>query len=60
MSGWRDGEGRTASDRRKHEGRTERLRFMETLRYRPQTLIKPALSAAFVALLIFALINAFI
>jgi hypothetical protein len=59
MSGWRDADGRTAADRRKQENDAARARLAERVRNRPLSLVKPALSAAFVALLIFALLLAF-
>ncbi|WP_395646577.1 hypothetical protein [Terricaulis sp.] len=59
MSGWRDVDGRTASERRQHAGDVERTRLLDTLRHRPLSLVKPALAGVFVLLLIAALLNYF-
>jgi hypothetical protein len=58
MAGWRDSEGRTASERAKLRGGEERDEFMRTARHRPLTLLKGFLGFAFVLLLVFALIAA--
>ena len=55
-SGWRDAEGRTASERRKLDGAEDRARFIDRMRRRPLGLVKPTLALAFAALLIAALI----
>jgi len=57
MSGWRDQDGNTATERRKASGDRERARLMETVRRRPLSLIRPILGALFVAVLVFALLN---
>lgn len=59
MAGWRDTEGRTATDRRKQGDAAARARFAETVKNKPLSLVKPVMSAAFVALLIAALLLAF-
>lgn len=59
MSGWRDTDGRTAGERRAREDQAARARFAETLKNRPLSLVKPALSALFVLVLIIALLLAF-
>lgn len=59
MSGWRDEDGRTAAERRKGDQAKERARFVETVRNRPLSLVKPALGALFVGVLVFALISAY-
>ncbi len=60
MGGWRDEDGRTVTDRRKIGGEQERARFFADVRYRPLTVLKGLVGFAFVALLVFALINWFI
>ena len=57
MSGWRDQDGNTAAERRKVSGERERARFLETVRHRPLSLVRPILGGLFVLVLIFALIN---
>lgn len=57
MSGWRDQDGNTASERRKIGGQHERARFLETVRHRPLSLLRPLLGALFVFVLVFALLN---
>jgi hypothetical protein len=58
MSGWRDSEGRTASERARERGAEERAAFMQTARHRPLTILKGLLGFAFVLLLVFALVAA--
>lgn len=58
MSGWRDADGNTAADRRKQDDAAARARFLDRVRSRPLSLVKPALSALFVGLLIVALLMA--
>jgi hypothetical protein len=60
MSGWRDADGRTAADRRKQDSEASQTRFAERVRNRPLSLVKPLLSAAFVAVLIVAVLFAFL
>ncbi|MBN8605690.1 MAG: hypothetical protein J0L81_02125 [Caulobacterales bacterium] len=60
MSGWRNADGRTAADRRKQDSEASQARFLERARNRPLSLAKPLLRAAFVALLIIALLFAFL
>ena len=57
MGGWRDGDGRTVTDRRKIGAEQERARFFADVRYRPLTVLKALVGFAFVALLVFALLN---
>lgn len=57
MSGWRDTDGRTASERRKLRSATDRAQFAETLRRRPITFVKGLLGFAFILVLVFALIG---
>ncbi|MEZ5959771.1 MAG: hypothetical protein R3C30_05005 [Hyphomonadaceae bacterium] len=57
MGGWRDEDGRTAADRRKLGDEQARARFFADVRYRPLTVFKTLAGFAFVALLVFALIN---
>jgi hypothetical protein len=59
MSGWRDESGRTAAERKKIVHARDRARLAETVRHRPLSLVKPALGALFIAILVFALIAAF-
>ncbi|HVK79624.1 MAG TPA: hypothetical protein VM915_03340 [Verrucomicrobiae bacterium] len=59
MSGWRDADGRTAADRQKQENQASQARFAERVRNRPLSLVKPLLSAAFIGVLIIALLLAF-
>jgi hypothetical protein len=59
MGGWRDEDGRTASEREKVQRASDRARFAETLRNRPVSLLKPALGLVFVGVLVFALIAAY-
>jgi len=59
MSGWRDADGRTAADRQKQENVASRARFAQRVRNRPLGLVKPVVSAVFVAILILALLLAF-
>lgn len=54
--GWRDAEGRTAPERRRLDSAQERARFIDRVRHRPFSLVKPALMLAFAALLAGALI----
>jgi hypothetical protein len=58
MAGWRDSEGRTASERAKERGAEERAVFLHTARHRPLTMLKGLLGFAFVLLLVFALVTA--
>lgn len=60
MGGWRDEDGRTATDRRRLGDEQERARFFAEVRYRPLTVLKTLVGFAFVALLVFALINMFV
>jgi hypothetical protein len=55
--GWRDADGRTASERRRLRGAEERARFLDTVRRRPLSLVRPTLVLALAALLIFALVS---
>lgn len=59
MSGWRDEEGRTAADRKVRAKAQEHARFLETARNRPLSLVKPALGALLIAVLVFALVAAY-
>ncbi|MGE0533034.1 MAG: hypothetical protein AB7G40_13130 [Hyphomonadaceae bacterium] len=59
MSGWRDEEGRTAADRKSRAQAQERARFLETARNRPLSLVKPAIGALFIGVLVFALVAAY-
>ena len=59
MSGWRDEEGRTAADRKTRVKTEERARFLETVRNRPLSLVKPALGAVFIGVLVFAVVAAY-
>jgi hypothetical protein len=52
MSGWRDSEGQTPSER----ARDKRAENLDTLRHRPLSLVKPALALLFVLLLVAALV----
>jgi len=56
VSGWRDTDGRTAQQRRTVGEVEARTRFLDTVRHRPLSLVKPALGIAFVAILIAALL----
>jgi hypothetical protein len=57
MSGWRDAEGRTASERRRLRAGEERARFVDTARRRPLTLLKSLAGFAFILLLVFFVIG---
>jgi len=59
MSGWRDSDGRTASDRRKLADDAARSRFLERVRHRPLSLLRPIGGALFIALLVVTLLLAF-
>lgn len=59
MSGWRDEDGRTAADRQKTQRASDRAHFLDMLRNRPLSLVKPALGLVFVGVLVFALIAAY-
>lgn len=59
MSGWRDEEGRTAADRKSRAQAQERACFLETARNRPLSLVKPAIGALFIGVLVFALVAAY-
>lgn len=56
-SGWRDTEGRTAAERQRLNDAAGRARFVDTVRRRPLSLVKPALMLALAAVLIFALMS---
>ena len=56
-SGWRDTEGRTAADRRKLGHAAARSRFVDTVRRRPLSLVKPMLMLTLAAALIFWLMS---
>lgn len=58
MSGWRDGDGRTAAERKKIQGAEERARFAADVRHRPLTLLKGLLGFGFILILVFALLFA--
>jgi hypothetical protein len=58
MSGWRDVEGRTNAERRRANADTERKSFLDRLRNRPTSLVKPLLGFCFVVVLVFALMLA--
>lgn len=60
MSGWRDADGRTAADRKTLRRADDRAGFADRVRRRPMSLVKPILGAAFIAILIFALLNFFV
>lgn len=57
MAGWRDEDGRTATDRKKIGNDQERARLFADVRHRPLTVLKGLAAFAFVALLVFALVN---
>ncbi len=59
MSGWRDGDGRTAAERRQVQRGRDRARFADTARNRPLSLVKPVLGALFIGVLVFALFTFF-
>lgn len=58
MSGWRDNDGRTARDRRKLADEQSRADLLDTLRYRPHTLIKPVAAFLFALLIVIAVLLA--
>jgi hypothetical protein len=60
MSGWRDGDGRTAAERKKVQQARERARLASAVRNRPLSLVKPILSALFIGILVVALFNFFV
>lgn len=57
MGGWRDEDGRTATDRKKIKGEHDRAQLASDLRHRPLTLLKGLAGFLFVMLLVFALIR---
>jgi len=57
MSGWRDGHGRTAAERRQVKGAEDRARLAETVRHRPLTVLKGLAGFAFIMLLVFFVIG---
>lgn len=59
MSGWRDEDGRTVPERKKSQDAQDRARFADTIRNRPQSLVRPIVSALFVLILVAAIINFF-
>lgn len=59
MGGWRDEDGRTAAEREKNQRAGDRAHFVDTIRNRPLSLLKPALGLVFVGVLVFALIAAY-
>jgi hypothetical protein len=60
MSGWRDADGRTAAERKNIQRADNRARFADRVQRRPLSLVKPILGAAFIGLLVIALLNLFI
>ncbi|MBY0565586.1 MAG: hypothetical protein K2P58_15560 [Hyphomonadaceae bacterium] len=56
MSGWRDTDGRTPETRRRENAAVERARFLDTLKRRPQTFVKPVLFTLFVLVIAAALL----
>lgn len=54
--GWRDGEGRTASERRSRQGAESRVRFLHDLRHRPLAALKSAAVIAGMGVLVLAFI----
>ncbi|MEQ1493373.1 MAG: hypothetical protein ABL932_22775 [Terricaulis sp.] len=57
MGGWRDEDGRTATDRKKVKGEEDRARFAADVRHRPLTLIKGLAGLVLVMILVFALLG---
>jgi len=57
MGGWRDVDGRTASERRKALREAGRAHFTDTARRRPLTLLKGLAGFALIALVCLALVN---
>jgi hypothetical protein len=57
MSGWRDADGHTAADRKTIQRAEDRAGFVDRVRRRPMSLVKPILGAVFIAILIVALLN---
>ena len=57
MGGWRDENGRTATDRKKTKGEADLARFASDVRQRPLTLLKGLGGFIFVMVLVFALIR---
>lgn len=57
MGGWRDAEGRTASERHQKQREADRAQLADTARHRPLTLLKALAGFLFIALLCFALIG---
>ena len=58
MGGWRDEDGRTATDRNKQKGEADRARFAADVRYRPVALLKGLAGFVLVMILVFAVISA--
>lgn len=53
-SGWRDTDGRTAAERKAHAQAAQRASFIERVRDRPLSLVRPLLIGLFFALIILA------
>ncbi len=58
MSGWRDTDGRTATERKRLHAENDRAQFVDTLRRRPFSLLKGLLGFAFLVVLALALAGA--
>jgi len=58
MGGWRDSDGRTASERRSLRTAAERAQLADTIRHRPFSLLKGIAGFALVLVLAFAVIFA--
>jgi hypothetical protein len=56
MSGWRDTEGRTRTERARERRREAHGHALDTVRHRPLSLLKPALALGFILILIAALL----
>lgn len=57
MGGWRDEDGRTATDRKKVKGEEDRARLAADVRHRPLTLLKGLVGFIFVMVLVLALLG---
>jgi hypothetical protein len=56
MSGWRDVEGRTASERKQHQRKADRAAFIDTAQRRPLTLLKGVVGFALILVLCLAVV----
>lgn len=56
MSGWRDTEGRTQGQRKQEQRTVERQHFVDRVRHRPLSSLRPALILVFLLIVAAALV----